>query len=69
MTGFSHVLREIGKPKEWVWSYKYYRNAIVLFDRDHNMEKISAELETHEISHYFLKFIPEASLPQPIKTI
>lgn len=57
---FSDVLREIRKIDEWVWIYKAYTHAKVLFDRDQNMEKIRAELEKHKVSSKdFLKFLPE----------
>ncbi|MEM3616812.1 MAG: nucleotidyltransferase domain-containing protein [Candidatus Bathyarchaeia archaeon] len=57
---FAHAMKEIRKPEEWVWAYEYYRKALVLYDRDYNMEKILAELERHKVSQdYFFRFIPE----------
>jgi len=60
---FSHVLRKIRKPEEWVWAYMSYGNAKVLFDKEQNMEKIRAELERHKVSSEdFFRFVPvEAS--------
>jgi len=60
---FSHVLRKIRKPEEWVWAYMAYGRAKVLFDRNQNMEKLRAELEKHQVSsEHFFKSIPvEAS--------
>lgn len=56
----SHVLKEVREPKEWVWAYKYYRKARVLFDKNENMEKIIGEIEKHRLSpDYFFQFIPE----------
>lgn len=56
----AHVIKEIRKPEEWVWAYEYYKRALVLYDKDHNMKKILKELERHKISQdYFFKFIPE----------
>jgi hypothetical protein len=54
------VLKEVCEPKEWVWAYKYYGKARVLFDKDKNVEKILCEIEKHRLSQdYFFKFIPE----------
>jgi len=60
---FSHVLRKISKPDEWVWAHKAYGKAKVLFDKNRNMEKLKAQLEKHRVtSEYFFPSIPvEAS--------
>jgi len=64
---FSHVLKRIINPDDWVWAYLSYGHAKVLFDRDQNMEKIKEQLEKHKVTpERFFKQIPiEASfLPE-----
>jgi predicted nucleotidyltransferase len=59
---FSKALGDFKKPEEWIWdaAYKY---AKVLFDRNHNMDKLKAELDKHKVtSEDFFQYIPrEAS--------
>lgn len=59
---FSDVLKEFKKADEWVWTYKAYMNALVLFDKDRNMQILRTELERHTVSNKdFLKEIPKSA--------
>jgi len=60
---FSQLKSYFKDPKSWIWEYESVKHAKVLFDRNHNMEKLQAELEKHEFSPKdFLQFVPtEAS--------
>ena len=60
---FSQVKGYFKDPKSWIWEYESVKQAKVLYDKNHNMEKLQAEVDKHKISPKdFLQFVPtEAS--------
>ena len=57
---FSEILKKLKDAENWVWSYKAYTNAWVLYDKNKNIEKLKKALEENIVtSDLFLKKVPK----------